>query len=261
MSTNNLEKLNRLRVNAGKTELKSWKASQDKLDAAIKALEDAGHTDVLPGADTTVAPQIDDPEVAAARPEPEKKDDDIPSLADSAMSKNIANPPKKEPTKSNGKPSLARGLDTELYARNCRKAVRDHREKEKKDKKDSKVQLSDADKKQIKDEAEARKPKKGKGKIAGEVDAKKEPEKAARQKKHVEDKQKARDAKPKVEKNPNEVTVAEIARELDIDPKVARAKLRRHEEKLTKLHSKGQDRWTFPKSAAAEIKKILTGAK
>lgn len=259
MSTNNLEKLNRLRVNAGKSELKSWKASQAKLDDAIKALEDAGHTDALPGADTNAAPKIDDPEVAAARPEPEE----APKLEDSAMAKNIDNSGKKEPpkAKNDGRPALARGLDTEPYARNCRDRVRDHREKEKKDAKAKKVELSEADKKQIKDEAEDRKKGKKKGKITGEVDAKKEPEKAARQKKHVADKQKARADKPKAEKNPNEVTVADIARELDIDPKVARAKLRRHEDKLTKLHSKGQDRWTFPKTAAAEIKKILTGAK
>lgn len=261
MSTNNLEKLNRLRVNAGKSELKSWKASQAKLDDAIKALEDAGHTDALPGANTDAAPNIDDPEVAAARPEIEETKDETPSLADSAMIKNIANDPKPEPKKTNGKASLARGLDTDAYARQSRERVRDLREKEKKEAKAKKVELSDADKKQIKDEAESRKKDKKPGKIVGEVDAKKDPEKAKRQKKHVEEKQKARAEKPKVEKNPNEVTVADIARELDIDPKVARAKLRRHEDKLTKLHSKGQDRWTFPKSAAPEIKKILQGKK
>jgi len=262
MSTNNLEKLNRLRVNAGKSELKSWKASQEKLDAAIKVLEDAGHTDVLPGADAGAAPKIDDPEVAAARPEPEETKDEAPALADSAMAKNIANPPKEEKKPTNGKASLARGLDSEPYARQSRERVRDLREKEKKEAKAKKIELSKADKKQIKDEAESRKGSKKKpGKIAGEVDAKKDPEKAKRQKKHVEDKQKARAEKPKAEKNPNEITVADIARELDIDPKVARAKLRRHENKLTKLHTKGQDRWTFPKTAGAEIKKILQGKK
>ena len=229
MSTNNLEKLNRLRVNAGKTELKSWKASQEKLDAAIKALEEQGFDDSLPGANADVAPKIDDPEIAAARPEPEapKADEEKPA-------------PK---VKNDGRPALARGLDSEPYARNSRERVRDHREKEKK-------------------EAKAKKSKK---KIAGEVDAKKEPEKAARQKKHIEEKQKARaekaKTKPTEEEDPNVITVADIARELDIDPKVARAKLRRHEDKLTKLHTKGQDRWAFPKTAAAEIKKILKGAK
>lgn len=264
MSMNNLEKLNRLRVNAGKNELKSWKASQAKLDDAIKALEDAGHTDALPGANTDAAPKIDDPEVAAARPEPEasspaKAENDVPVLP--------APPSGNGMTHQKGKPALARGLDTEMYARNCRKAVRDHREKEKKESKAKKVELSDADKKQIKDEASSRGRKtlppraKQPGKIVGEVDAKKEPEKAQRQKDKIAAKQEAREEKPKAEKNPNEITVADIARELDIDPKVARAKLRRHEDKLTKLHSKGQDRWTFPKTAAAEIKKILKGAK
>lgn len=251
MSDNTLEKLNRLRVNAGKTELKSWRASQAKLDDAIKSLQDAGHNDVLPGADAGAAPQIDDPEVAAARPEPkEAPASDVP---------NLPAPPNGNGMKhTKGKPSLARGLDTDSYAKNCRDRVRDHREKEKKDAKAKKVELSAADKKQIKDEAESRKKP---GKITGEVDAKKEPEKAQRQKDKIKAKQEARAAKPQAEKNPNEITVADIARELDIDPKVARAKLRRHEAKLEKLHSKGQDRWTFPKAAGAEIKKILTGAK
>lgn len=230
---NDLDKLNRLRVNAGKKELKSWKAPQDKLDAAIKALEDAGHTDVLPGANPEAEPVTDDPEVAAARPAVEEEPE----------------PEKKGPKKATqGKPSLARGLDTELYARNCRKAVRDHREKEKKDK----ALLSPEDKAQIKAEAELRK---------GEVDPKKDPKKAARQKKHIEDKQAARKAAGKAptrkEVGADEITVADIARKLDIDPKVARAKLRRHEAKISKLHTKGQDRWTFPKSAEKTITDIL----
>lgn len=232
---NDLAKLNRLRVNAGKPELKSFKASQEKLDEAIKKLEDAGHTDVLPGANTDAAPVTDDPEVKAARPDDEPKPE-----------------AKKEPTKTNGKPSLARGLDTESYAHHSRKAVRDIREKEKKEKKAEAAKLSPEDKKQIKDEAKLRK---------GEVDPKKDPEKAARQKKHIEDKQAARKKAGKVaksrEKNPDEITVADIARELDMDPKIARAKLRRHEAKIEKLHTKGQDRWTFPKSAKKTIADIL----
>jgi hypothetical protein len=232
---NDLAKLNRLRVNAGKKELKTWKAPQEKLDAAIQALEDAGHTDVLPGANPDAEPVTTDPEVAAARPpEPETP------------------PETTEKKVTNGKPSLARGLDTELYARNCRKAVRDHREKEKKDKKASKVELSDEDKAQIKSEAALRK---------GEVDPKKDPKKAARQKQHIEDKQAKRKAAGKAptrkEVGADEITVADIARKLDIDPKVARAKLRRHEAKINKLHTKGQDRWTFPKSAEKTITDIL----
>lgn len=244
MSTD-LNKLNRLRVNAGKKELKAWKASQEKLAEAITALETAGFTDALPGANVEAAPVTDDPEVAKNLAEPEK-DEETPSLADSAMSKNIAKEEKKEtkPAKKE-KVSLARGLDTEPYARNCRERVRDHREAEKK--------------------ANAKKPakeeKKKPGKIVGEVDAKVDPEKAKRQKDKIKAKQEARAAKPAKDKDPNEITAADVARECGVDPKVARAKFRRHEDKLTKLHTKGQDRWTFPKSARAELVKILTGAK
>jgi hypothetical protein len=52
-------------------------------------------------------------------------------------------------------------------------------------------------------------------------------------------------------------TVADLARELGMDAKVARAKLRRHEDEIKKLHSKGQDRWVFPKDAKKAITKIL----
>lgn len=267
MSTD-LAKLNRLRVNAGKTELKSWKASQAKLAEAIKALEDAGHTDALPGANVDAAPVIEDPEIAKARPEPEDDkaeddaEDDAPkSLADSAMAKNIGTTddpkPKSEPKKA--KAHLARGLDTDQMARQSRLAVRMQREKEKREEKEAKknkpkVTLSDADKRQIADEAKSRKPK-----IAGEIDAKKDPEGAKRQRKHVEDKQKARaesGKKPK-EKNANEVTVAEVARELNIDPKVARAKMRRYEGKPGYPKTVKGERWTFPMSAKAEVVKIL----
>ena len=230
---NDLAKLNRLRQNAGKKELKSWKASDEKLNDAIKALEDAGHTDVVPGANTEASPVTNDPEVKAARPEEPPAE----------------TPQEKAPPKTtNGKPSLARGLDKEQYAAHSRKAVRDHRENEKKEK----ALLSPEDKKQIKDEAKLRK---------GEVDPKKDPKKAARQKKHIEEKQAKRKAEGKAPKRKavaeNEITVADIARELDIDPKVARAKLRRHEAKLEKLHTKGQDRWTFPKTAKKDIIAIL----
>src|SRR3546814_2706025 len=76
--SNDLAKLNRLRLNAGKPELKSLKASQDKLDAAVKTLEDAGHTDALPGANVEAKPETTDPEIAANLVEPEK----APSLED-----------------------------------------------------------------------------------------------------------------------------------------------------------------------------------
>jgi type IV secretory pathway VirB10-like protein len=228
---NDLAKLNRLRVNAGKKELKFWKATPKLLDESIKKFEDAGFTDALPGANTDAAPVSDDPEVQAARPADEPA-------------------PKKEPTKTNGKPSLARGLDTESYAHHSRKAVRDIREKEKKDKKAEAARLSPEDKQQIKDEAKRRK---------GDLDPK--TAKGKRQKQHIADKQAKRKAEGKTaksrEKNADEVTVADIARELNIDPKIARAKMRRYEGKDNYPNPVKGERWTFPKSAKAAIAKIL----
>lgn len=240
-------KLNRLRVNASKPELKSWKASQDKLLDAIHSLEKAGAVDVLPGANTAAVPVTSDPVVAAAlKPveNPEPTEAEIADAKDRAFKTTVV------------KPGLGRGLGDEKYATHCRKAVQDHRRDEKKANKktrdEKKALLSEADKAQIKDEVRLRK---------GEVDPKKDPAKAARQQKHIEDKKAARAAAGKEPTRKavgkDEISVAEIARDLGIDPKIARAKLRRHEDKLTKLHSKGQDRWTFPKTAAAEIKKIL----
>lgn len=258
MSTK-LEKLNRLRVNAGKPELKSWKASQAKLDEAIGSLEAAGFTDVLPGADPAAAPKIDDPEVAAARPEPkEKPKDEAPAKPKSSKrTRDYPEVPSTvKPTKVE-KVGLARGLDNEGFAKNCRERVRDHREAERKAAKKNKVELSEADKRFLKDEAEFRKPKK----IAGQVDPKVDPEKAKRQKEKIEAKQKARAEKPVVEKDPNQVTVADIARELDIDPKVARAKMRRYEDKPNYPKPVKGERWVFPKSAAGDIRKILNGSK
>lgn len=228
MSTDSqLEKLNRLRVNAGKAELKSWKGTAKKLQEAIASLEAAGFTDVLPGADPAAAPKIDDPEVAAARAEPEAK----PEKA------KVVRPVKIE------KVGLARGLDNEVFAKNCRDRVRDHREAERKANKKGKAKDSE--------------PKK----IAGQVDPKVDPEKAKRQLEKIEAKQKARAEKPPVVKDPNQVTVADIARELDIDPKVARAKLRRYEDKPNYPKPVKGERWTFPKSAAGDIRKILNGSK
>lgn len=227
-----LAKLNRLRVNAGKSELKAWKASKDALLDAIDALEKQGYVDVLPGANIEATPKTEDPEVKEA-------------LA--------KEPSVKEPTKV--KPGLSRGIGDDSYARNCRKSLQDQRAKEKaklKELRGSGVELDERDKQQIQNEAELRK---------GEVNPKKDPEKAARQRKHIEEKQakrKAEGKKPtKKQVKDDEITVADIARELGMSPKLARNKLRRHEDKLTKLHTKGQDRWVFPKSAAAEIKKIL----
>lgn len=230
-------KLNRLRVNVGKPELKSWKGSRDALLEQIDKFEKMGAVDVVPGANINAAPQTADPVVAEALAKPEVK------------------PEPEEPKVTKLKPGLGRGLGDEKYATHSRKAVQDHRARERAEEKAErrKVKLSKEDQEQIADEAATRK--------KGQVDPKKDPEKAERQKKHIEEKQAKRKAEGKApakkEVGKDEVTVADIARELGMEPKIARAKLRRHEDKLTKLHTKGQDRWTFPKSAKAEIVKIL----
>lgn len=239
-----LATLNRLRVNAGKTELASWKASKAKLADAIQTLRDAGFIDVVAGASLDAKPITTDPLIAKALVEPEKAPD-----------------PVKEDKVVKVKAQLARGLDTDGYAKHSRKAVQDIRQKERGDAKEErkKIKLSEKEKAEIAEESQSRK------KPKGEVDAKKDPEKAARQKKHIEDKKAKREkegkASTKKEVGKDEITVADIARDLDIDPTVARSKLRRHEAKIEKLHTAGQSRWTFPKSAAAEIKKILKGEK
>lgn len=227
---NDLAKLNRLRVNAGKKELTAWKAGQEQLDMTIAGLEEKGFDDSLPGALPDAAPVTDDPEIAKV-------------IAPTEDDK-----PKAEPEVVKAPVGLARGLDNEELARNSRARVRDAREAVSKSKKAATKERKQADKEAAKAEK----------KIAGKVDAKKEPEKAKRQEKHVADKQKARAEKPKAEANPNEITVADVARELGIDPKTARNKLRRHAEKVDKLRTKGyEEGWTFPKSAKAKLVEIL----
>jgi len=232
-----LSMLNRLRVNAGKPELKSWKAAQSLLQEKIKELQSQGFTDVVPGANINAEPVLPpDPQLAKAFEKDRKKE------ADEAYKKQIIDEADKNNKIIHGKSALARGAESGPFTEHSRKAVQDSRIKEQKQKKLDRKQLA-----------------------KGEVDAKKEPEKAARQKKHIEVKRAKREAegklKPAKQTNGDEVTVATIARDLDINPKIARAKLRRHEDKLTKLHTKGQDRWTFPKTARKEIEKILRGGK
>lgn len=223
-----LDMLNRLRVNAGKPELKSWKASKGELIKVIKKFQADGFTDALPGANVNATPVADDPKLLEPFKEPEKEE------AEEAAPEKV----------TKVKAQLARGIETEGYAKHSRKAVQDIRRDERKASKEerAKVKLDEKDKKQIKDEAEDRQ----------------KPAKEKANKKILESKPKKDKAK-KVEKDSDEITVAEIARDIGIDPRVARAKLRRHEDKIKKLHTKGQDRWTFPKSAKKEIKAILEG--
>jgi hypothetical protein len=242
-----LATLNRLRVNAGKPELKSWKASAAKLVEAAKVLTDAGFTDVVAGANVEAEPVTTDPEVAKALAPKEEPKKEEPEET------------KPEPVVKKQKAQLARGLETDSMAQQSRIAVRQEREREKKEEAEARAEAKAA-KKAAKKEAKAaaKAEKKAAGKINGEVDAKKDPKKAKRQKDHIKKKQEARAAAPKKEANPNEVTVAEICRELDIDPKVGRAKLRRHKDKLAKLYAKGvTEGWTFPKASKADLVKIL----
>lgn len=207
-----LHHLNRRLRELGKPELKVWKASREKL------IERIVQTDL----DTAFAPT---PEPASA-PAAKEKDNEIggndeqpQSLADSAMAQNVAKPPRpKKPTTTKHPAHLARGLETELYAKNCRDRVRDIREKER---------------------AEAKKAK---------------PTKADKKKPTA-----TKAAAPRVtETNPDHVTVADIARELGVNPKVARNKLRRRGSSLPATVA-GASAWTFHKKDKATLVEILSG--
>lgn len=242
----NLDKLNRLRQNAGKPPLKSWKASKDKLIDAIKVLEEAGHLDVLPGANPNAAPQVgDDPELAKALLTPDKKNEtDASEEGQEKAEAELEKREEKKPTKV--KAELARGVAADHHSAHSRKSLHDQRQREKKATKNAK----DEEKKLAK----------------GQVDPDKEPEKAARQQKHIEDKKAKREkegkaTKPAKEKSGDEITVAEIARELSLDPKIARAKLRRYEGKDSYPDTVKGERWTFPMKAKKTLIDILTGKK
>lgn len=229
--------LNRLRVNAGKSELKSWKASKSLLRENIEKLQAEGFTDALPGANVDATPVLPpDPQLADAFKERvELSDEDKKQIKDEAADRPV--------TKC--KSGLARGAENGAFTEHSRKSVQDQRAKEKQKQKEER---------------------KAKKKLAkGEVDPEKEPEKAARQKKHIEEKRAKRKAegklKPPKEKNAEEVTVADIARDLDLNPKIARAKLRRYEGKEDYPDTVKGERWTFPKSARKALEKILKGAK
>lgn len=239
-----LAMLNRLRVNAGKPELKAWKASRTKLDEAISFLQTAGYLDVLPGAKVDVKPITDDPKVAATLP---KDEPEIRANPEDRTQSDKAAQLDKEHIVTKVKAKLGRGLETEPMARQSREAVRQHDQEDRAAEKKAK--------------SEARKAEIIAGLKKGQVDPKKDPKKAKRQEEHIAEKKAKREASgkstPKKSVGDNEITVAQIARELNIDPKIARAKLRRHEGKIKPLHTKGQDRWTFPMSAKKVIIDIL----
>lgn len=57
------------------------------------------------------------------------------------------------------------------------------------------------------------------------------------------------------------ISLADLARELSINPKVARAKARRHSKVLASLKVAGAEGWEFPASAKAAVVKVLKGEK
>lgn len=243
------EKLNRLRTLAGRNPLKSWKGSKEALSQQISRLEEDGFQD--PGAPADNKPPVDfGPDAKADTP---PSSSDIPSLKDSALMKNIGKPAATDigDAKVNKHPAkLARGTDTESH---CKKAVADARRAERK----AKPKMTKEEKKAAKKAAK----KARKASIEFQKDGTAIKTTTAgnerRLGKDLADRiKKAKENKGK-QVDPDNFTVAELARELDIDPKVARAKLRRHKDKIEKLHSKGQEGWTFPNKAKPELTKIL----
>jgi hypothetical protein len=68
-------------------------------------------------------------------------------------------------------------------------------------------------------------------------------------------------APKKTEAKGDTVTLADIARDLKVNPKVARAKARRHSSKLETLRIAGTDGWVFPSKNRTAVVNILTGKK
>ena len=238
-----LNKLNRLLKVAGKTQLKVWKASKEALIDRIARLEAEGFEDPGEDADLNMPP-------------PEKPVNDV-----SGLTQPVTTPARKPATEVDADKvvkhpaKLARGTDTESH---CKKAVADARYNAKKEAKAKK----DGDKPK-KDKKDKKDKKNKKSKIKDNPDGTATKTTTAGNERRLgqdlaEKIKKQRENKGK-QVDPDNFSVAELARELDIDPKVARAKLRRHEDKISKLHSKGQDRWTFPNAAKAELSKILNG--
>src|SRR5262245_58900952 len=64
--------------------------------------------------------------------------------------------------------------------------------------------------------------------------------------------------KTMISKTQPTVTLAQLARDLNINPKVARAKARRHAAELPK--TVGDDNWIFPASAKSKLIKFLNGS-
>lgn len=251
------DKLNRLRKKAGQRPLKSWKASADDLQHQIERLENDGYEDPGPDPIPVEQPPVDfGPDAKADTP---PTADEIPSLKDSPL---IANPDPEKPVVKHPA-RLARGTETESH---CRKAVADAREKTKKEKKALKEnqrflagKKPKLTKKQRKAAKKARLQKHKDGTATKTTTAGNKRKLGKELVDKIDKQSKAKHADSRIDKD--NFTVAELARECDMDPKVARAKLRRHEDRIKKLHSKGQDRWVFPNTARKTLKEILVPSK
>lgn len=233
------DKLNRLRKVAGQKPLKAWKASQDALQAQINRLENDGYTD--PGPDPIAE---DQPVPTPVDFGPDAKADTPPTAEEIPALNKLVAKEAPEPPKKKGPAQLARGIGDDKMGAHCRKAVQDQRAAEKKDK-------------------DSKKPKKSKIKKNKDGTAEKTTTSGKKRKlgKELVEKIEKQRKEKKQPSDPNNFTVADLARECDMDPKVARAKLRRHEDRIKKLHSKGQDRWTFPNAARKTLRDILCPSK
>lgn len=64
-------------------------------------------------------------------------------------------------------------------------------------------------------------------------------------------------AKKTTDAAPKTFTLADLSRKMGIDPKIARAKARRHEPKFKKLRAKGEDGWVFPNTNRNAVSELL----
>jgi len=55
-------------------------------------------------------------------------------------------------------------------------------------------------------------------------------------------------------------SLADLAREMGVNPKIARAKARRNAADFTKLRVRGDYGWVFPMKAKADVSRLLKGA-
>lgn len=71
---------------------------------------------------------------------------------------------------------------------------------------------------------------------------------------------KASAAAPKAAPAAKTFSLADLARDLKVNPKIARAKARRNSGDFNKLRAKGDDHWVFPLKNRDAVSRLLTGA-